>query len=279
MNNDKHIQDLWQKVEELNRKYISLNLNETLDYEKYKLYSIVISSTQLEGVSLTEIEAQLLLDEGLTAKGKPLVHHLMVCDNYNAVKFAMQAGDEKRSIIPELLKELNAVNMASTRQTVSNALGTVDGRTGNFRLVNAFSEALGYYTDPTKIENALTAFCQHYENVLQNADFKECMTAIFDAHANLVLIHPWMDGNKRTSRLLMNYLERRFNIPLTKVHKEDGTEYIACLKEAKDNGNLVPFRIFMLQQHIKTLQNELNLYENKNKKNPHILKNNFMMFF
>jgi len=41
----------------------------------------------------------------------------------------------------------------------------------------------------------------------------------------------------------------------------------------------VPFRIFMLQQHIKTLQNELNLYENKNKKNPHILKNNFMMFF
>jgi Fic family protein len=277
MNKAENILVLQQKAQQLSDEYNALNLNETIDYEKYKLYSIVISSTQLEGVSLTEIEAQLLLDEGLTAKGKPLVHHLMVCDNYNAMKRAMKAGDENRLLTPELLKELNAVNMASTGQTVSNALGTVDGKTGNFRLVNAFSEALGYYTDPQKIPTAVDAFCKHYETALQNADLKERLTVIFDAHVNLVLIHPWMDGNKRTSRLLMSYLQRRFDIPLTKVYKEDGEEYIACLKEAKDNGNNEPFRIFMLCQHIKTLQNELNLYQNKDKQNSS--KKGFTMFF
>jgi Fic family protein len=279
MNPNQHTVDLWQKAEALNKKYVSLNSDETLDYEKYKLYSIVIGSTQLEGVSLTEIEAQLLLDDGLTAKGKPLVHHLMVCDNYNAMKIAMKAGDERRSLTPELLKELNATNMASTGQTVSSALGTVDGRTGNFRLVNAFSEALGYYTDPQKLESAVSAFCQHYETMLKNADFKECLTAIFDAHINLIFIHPWMDGNKRSSRLLMNYLQRRFDIPLTKVHKEDGEEYIACLKEAKENGDFVPFRKFMLCQHIKTLENEINLYTNRNHKKTGSLNRDFVIFF
>jgi len=278
MNKEKNILDLWQKAIQLSVEYNALNLNETIDYEKYKLYSIVISSTQLEGVSLTEIEAQLLLDEGLTAKGKPLVHHLMVCDNYNAIQLAMKAGEENRPITPELLKELNAVNMASTGQTVSSELGTVDGRTGNFRLVNAFPEALGYYTDPQKIENAVSAFCKHYETSLHNADLKERLTAIFDAHVNLVLIHPWMDGNKRSARLLMNYLQRRFDIPLTKVHKEDGSEYISCIKEAKDNGNFTPFRVFMLSQHIKTLHNEVNLYNNKNQRIKPVNKG-FMMFF
>ncbi|MDR0413123.1 MAG: Fic family protein [Dysgonamonadaceae bacterium] len=277
MNKSKNISALWQTVQRLSDEYSVLNLDETIDYEKYKLYSIVISSTQLEGVSLTEIEAQLLLDEGLTAKGKPLVHHLMICDNHNAIKLAMKAGEENRSLTPELLKELNAVNMASTGQTVSSALGTVDGKTGNFRLVNAFSEALGYYTDPQKIQTAIDAFCKHYETALQNIDMKERLSIIFDAHVNLVLIHPWMDGNKRTSRLLMNYLQRRFNIPLTKVYKEDGEEYIACLKEAKDKGDNKPFRTFMLGQHIKTLQNELSLYQNKDKQNT--AKKGFAMFF
>jgi hypothetical protein len=68
--NSKEDFDLWIKAEAISKDYNSLNLDEVIDYEKYKLYSIVISSTQLEGVSLTEIEAQLLLDEGITAQGK-----------------------------------------------------------------------------------------------------------------------------------------------------------------------------------------------------------------
>jgi Fic family protein len=259
------IKDIWQKAKHISSEYLSLNLNETVDYEKYKLYSIVISSTQLEGVSLTEIEAQILLDDGLTAKGKPLEHHLMVKDNYEAVKLAMCAGDQKRELTPQLLKELNATNMASTGQIVNSALGTVDGRTGEFRLVNAFSEALGYYTSPQKIPEAVNNFCEHYEKSLQNSDFTETLQSIFDAHVNLVLIHPWMDGNKRSSRLLMNYMQRRAGIPLTKVHREDGKEYIACLKTAKDSGDLLPFREFMLRQHIKTLDNEISRYKKTQK--------------
>ena len=82
----------------------------------------------------------------------------------------------------------------------------------------------------------------------------------FEAQARLIMIHPWQDGNKRTSRLLTNYIEKKHNIPLTKVHKEDIAGYIGALKIFKDTKNIEPFMNFMLGQHVKTLQKEIDMY-------------------
>ena len=60
------------------KNYQDLNLPEVVDYDKFNLYAITHHSTFLEGSTLTEIETQLLLEEGRTPKGKPLAHSLMV---------------------------------------------------------------------------------------------------------------------------------------------------------------------------------------------------------
>jgi len=258
--------DIWQTAEKLNLEYISFNLNDIIDYEKYKLYAIVTSSTQLEGSTLNELDTKLLLDDGITAKGKPLEHHLMVKDNYDAMKFAMKAGDEKQLLSADFLKKLNSLNMAETGTIVSNVLGTVDGRKGDFRLVNAFSEALGYYLDAPKIPKAVSAFCEEFNRQMKTNNKTDLLRSSFDAHVNLVLIHPWQDGNKRTSRLIMNFMQRRAGLPLTKVHKEDSKEYLLALRKVKDAGDLDSFRNFMVKQHIKTLQNEITAYKKMNKK-------------
>jgi Fic family protein len=223
--------DIWQTAEKLNAEYISLNLIDIIDYEKYKLYAIVTSSTQLEGSTLTEIDTKLLLDDGITAKGKPLEHHLMVKDNYEAMKFAMKAGDEKQLLSADFLKKLNSLNMAET--------GT----------------------------EAVHIFCEEFNRQMKTDNKTDILRSSFDAHANLVLIHPWQDGNKRTSRLLMNFMQRRAGLPLTKVHKEDSKDSLLVLKKAKDTGDLNPFRDFMVKQHIKTLKNEIAAYKQMNKKN------------
>ena len=259
--------DIWQTAELLNAKYISLNLNDIIDYEKYKLYAIVTSSTQLEGSTLNELDTKLLLDDGITAKGKPLEHHLMVKDNYEAIKFAIKAGDEKQLLSADFLKKLNSLNMAGTGTVVNNILGTVDGKKGDFRLVNAFSEALGYYLDAPKIPKAVSVFCEEFNKQMKADRKMDLLRSSFDAHANLILIHPWQDGNKRTSRLVMNFMQRRGGLPLTKVHKEDSKEYLLALKTVKDTGDLNPFRNFMIKQHVKTLQNEITAFRKFNKKN------------
>ena len=65
-------------VETLN-EYLSLGINQQLDYEKFYLYSIITHSTAIEGSTVTEIENQLLFDEGISAN-KPMAEQLMNLD-------------------------------------------------------------------------------------------------------------------------------------------------------------------------------------------------------
>ena len=62
------------------QQHKELGISEQIDYEKFYLYSIITHSTAIEGSTVTEVEAQLLFDEGITAKGKPLIEQLMNLD-------------------------------------------------------------------------------------------------------------------------------------------------------------------------------------------------------
>ncbi|MCL2311739.1 MAG: hypothetical protein FWC41_04515, partial [Firmicutes bacterium] len=79
---------IWKNIEAVTKKYNALRLNDAINYKKFYLYSIITHSTAIEGSTLTESETALLFDEGLTAKGKPLLHHLMNEDLKNAYLYA-----------------------------------------------------------------------------------------------------------------------------------------------------------------------------------------------
>jgi hypothetical protein len=74
----------------------ALGIDEVIDHEKIKLISIVHHSTKIEGSTLTEVEAQVLINEGLTPKGKPIHDSLMVTDHYAALLFTLKAAREKK---------------------------------------------------------------------------------------------------------------------------------------------------------------------------------------
>ena len=65
-------QSIWQEIGQLYQKFQELGISEAVDYEKYYLYSLSPFYGHWSS-TLTEAEAQMLFDEGLTAKGKPLV--------------------------------------------------------------------------------------------------------------------------------------------------------------------------------------------------------------
>ena len=67
-------QGVWQEIEQLYQKFQKLGISESVDYDKYYLYSLITHSTAIEGSTLTELDTQLLFDEGVTAKGKPRVN-------------------------------------------------------------------------------------------------------------------------------------------------------------------------------------------------------------
>ena len=55
---------IWLEIEELYKEFQQLGISQSVDYEKYYLYSLITHSTAIEGSTLTEMDAQLLFDEG-----------------------------------------------------------------------------------------------------------------------------------------------------------------------------------------------------------------------
>jgi hypothetical protein len=62
----------------------------------------------------------------------------------------------------------------------------------------------------------------------------------FNAHLNLVTIHPWVDGNERTTRLLMNYIQFGYHLFPVKIFKEDRADYILSLQQSQDDETSQP---------------------------------------
>ena len=125
---------VWQEIEQLYQEFQKLGISESVDYDKYYLYSLITHSTAIEGSTLTEVETQMLFDEGLTAKGKPLVYHLMNEDLKKAYELAKDESKLKIPVTPVFLQKLNAALMRTTGTTYNVMGGSFDSSKGDFRL-------------------------------------------------------------------------------------------------------------------------------------------------
>jgi Fic family protein len=82
----------------------------------------------------------------------------------------------------------------------------------------------------------------------------------FDAHYNLVTIHPWADENGRMARLVMNMLQFEFGLIPAKIIKDDKEEYIKSLIATREEENLEIFSDFMTSMMEKNLTDEIEAY-------------------
>jgi Fic family protein len=258
----------WIDVESLIKEYNDLKLSDSIDYKKFYLYSIISHSTAIEGSTLTEAETQILFDEGLTAKGKPLIHHLMNEDLKNAYNLAVDKALEKTLISPELLKELSSLVMRSTGIIYNGISGQWDSSIGDFRLHGVTAGFGGKsYVNFKKVPELVNQLCVEINKRLEQVStLKEIYTLSFDAHLNLATIHPWGDGNGRMARLLMNYIQSFYQQIPSKIFREDKAEYILSLRSSQDFDSPNAFRSFMLDQHIKMLKEEINNFKQSQKK-------------
>jgi Fic family protein len=146
--------------------------------------------------------------------------------------------------------------------------GTFDAGKGEYRLCGVTAGAgRKSYMDYRKVPDKVNQLCDELNKRITGVKgLKEIYNLSFDAHFNLVTIHPWIDGNGRTSRLLMNYIQFYHKLMPTKVYKEDKAGYIDALQKSRDNEILSPFREFMAKQHLKNLQQEIRNYEQRQKK-------------
>ncbi len=184
-----------QTIISLIDKFQSLNLSAIINFDKFNGYAITHHSTTIEGSTLTETETRLLLDEGITPAGKPLLHSLMVQDHYNALLFITQKAKENIAITPEFIQEINAAVMKQTGSIYQTVFGELDATKGVFRKGNV-SAGNTYFVGYEKVEPLVKKLCKEVNEKLttENA-VAEKLNICFDAHFDLRHFDPSIGSN------------------------------------------------------------------------------------
>ena len=243
-------------------RYKELGIDSQIDYEKFYLYSIITHSTAIEGSTVTEIENQMLFDEGISAKGKTIVEQMMNLDLKRAYEESIRLAKAHTPITVDVLKALSRLVMQNTGSTYKTALGEFSSANGDMRLVNVTAGVGGKsYLSYQKVPAKLQEFCDWLNaQRARKITMAERYNLSFEAHYRLVTIHPWADGNGRMARLIMNHIQFEFSLVPAKVLKEDKGDYINALIATRDSDDITFFQDFMAEEMKKTIASDINAY-------------------
>ena len=251
-------------LEQIIDEYNFLGINQQIDYEKYYLYSIITHSTAIEGSTVTEIENQLLFDEGISAN-KPMSEQLMNLDLKKAYEMGFSFAKNHTDFSSEMLCNLASVLMNNTGSVYKTIYGSFSSAKGDLRLVNVSAGRGGKsYISWQKVPLRLKEFCKWINEKRKNLNYMsitEKYRLSFEAHFALVSIHSWADGNGRMSRLVMNMIQVEAGLVPSIVKKENRAEYIKSLSESQEKEDSSIFLDFMTKHHSENILQQIEEYK------------------
>ena len=251
-------------LKRLLQQHKELGISEQIDFDKFYLYSIITHSTAIEGSTVTEVEAQLLFDEGITSSKRTMLEQQMNLDLKVAYDYGREWIKLHEPITTDWLIQLASIVMARTGSEYHSIGGDFSAAKGELRKLNVTAGMGGKsYLSYQKVPARLAAFCEELNKrrkAINPADVASVYELSFWAHFELVTIHPWADGNGRTCRLLMNLLQWEFGVLPTKVLKEDKAEYIQALIDTRESEDIAVFIDCMTILHCQHLQTDIDQF-------------------
>ena len=202
------------------------------------------NSTAIEGNTLTLMETKVVLEDGVSIGGKELREIYEVVNHKKAYEYVKKCIAENKPLTENIVKDLHAI------LTENIIVG------GIYRNQEVRISGAGF-TPPAGNE-MYVQIKSFYEDLKYKKDLNPIELAAW-THAEFVRIHPFVDGNGRTSRLLMNYqLMINGYLPVS-VDKEDRLNYYNALEQHAAHGNLEPFADFVADLEEKQLDEYLKL--------------------
>ena len=229
------------KYEQNKSKINSVTLS---SYEKDFELRFIHNSTAIEGNTLTLMETKVVLEDGVSIGGKELREIYEVVNHKKAYEYVKKCIAENKPLTENIVKDLHAI------LTENIIVG------GIYRNQEVRISGAGF-TPPAGNEMYVQIKI-FYEDLKYKKDLNPIELAAW-THAEFVRIHPFVDGNGRTSRLLMNYqLMINGYLPVS-VDKEDRLDYYNALEQYAAHGNLEPFADFVSELEEKQLDEYLKL--------------------
>lgn len=193
--------------------------------EQWFLVELTYTSNAIEGNTLTRRETAVVVEKGLTVSGKSLVEHLEATNHAAALRGIMELVGGKTC-------DLSEGTVLDIHNTILR--GMDDGNAGHYRSVPVrISGSELILPNPRKVPDLMARFIA---DMTTRGDLHPVELAA-EAHYQLVTIHPFVDGNGRTARLLMNLILMQHGFPPALIRKRDRLRYIGSLEKAQLGGS------------------------------------------
>ena len=225
------------------RQFDSYRIAQALELE------YTFESNRIEGNTMTLRETDLVINEGLTISGKSMREHLEVINHQEAIAF-----------IKDLLQKNTPVNereVLSIHNLILRGIHPEDA--GRYRKVQVMMQGSSHMPpQPLLVAKEMEDFFIWYET---NKNNLHPIILAAEIHERLITIHPFIDGNGRTSRLIMNLilLQHGYIIANIKGDYENRMRYYQALETAQTKNNKEDFLLFIAEIEKECLERYLNI--------------------
>lgn len=234
-----------EKIEKLkeiyNKKINELDREEFRQFQKSFFTELTYNSNAIEGSSLSLEETSLVVNEGLVPEGKSLREIYEAKNHARALEFIR---DYKGEVTEELVLKIHSI-------ISQNILEKFCGRYRESR-VKIFGSDVKF--PEANLVSQLVKNLVYWYNKNKKKYHAFEMAVIFSM--KLVTIHPFVDGNGRVSRLLMNFLLEKKGYPWINVYMKQREKYLKAVRKANDEEyeEIIEFLIKTLEENLKSFR-------------------------
>jgi len=226
----------------------ALNQGEMHRLREHFMVEYTYNSNAIEGNTLTLHETALVVLEGLTIDKKPLRDHLEAIGHKDAFEYVIKITKENQPLSEKTIREIHSLVLMNDAQN-----------RGKYRDVPVkISGALDIPPDPLQIPIKISRLLQSYAY-----DQRHPIEKIADFHILFERIHPFIDGNGRTGRLVMNLELIKAGYAPVNIKFADRSMYIGCFRDYAQTGNSNMFIKMTAQYQLEELTNLLNISSHK----------------
>ena len=200
---------------------------------------LAYTSNNIEGNTLTRRETNLAIEEGISSGSKPIKHYIEAQNHARAFDYIL-------SLINDEINSYDKVILRIHELILNGINDDYNGRYRDVRVKIAGTNAV--LPNPLKVPDLMNNFCKMLDNK------EDSILKAIEAHYKLVEIHPFIDGNGRTARLLMNLILLRINTMPIIIPPIERKRYLNIINKRNVKGNIINYYNYMLKQLLNSCE-------------------------
>lgn len=239
------------KVRELKEKLSDLrplNQGELKRLREEFAVSNCYNSNAIEGSTLTLRETAMILQEGVTIAEKPIKEHLEAIGHKDAFEYIIELTDRKTELSERVIKEIHSLVLMNDREN-----------RGVYRHVPVMIMGSEHIPpQPYLVPKLMEELVINYNASLADTDV---ILAASELHLKFENIHPFIDGNGRTGRLLLNFELMKSGLLPVNIKFTDRMKYYSSFDDYSSTGSAIALASMVADYEISELERYISIIE------------------